>query len=111
MLGHVLSLLRQKAGTWTDQCRVKVSLMKSLCKTIIAAGIDRGTLIVQYTKSQFVALRLNIELCLAQLTNQVLSMKLGLMTVLHKVGQVGQQVLIIARQIRQRVLNLLKQGH
>jgi hypothetical protein len=84
--------------------------MKSLWNNIIAVGIDRMTLIVQYTKSQCVALKLSIERCLAQLTNQVPLMKLGLMNVLHKVGQVGQQVLIIARQIRQRVLNLLKQG-
>jgi len=38
-------------------------------------------------------------------------MKLGLMNVLHKVGQVGQQLLITVRQILQRVLNLLKRGN
>ena len=110
MLGHALSLLRQKAGTWMDQCRVKVSLMKSRWNNIIAAGIDRVILIAQYIKSQLVALKSSIKLCLARLINQVLLMKLGLMNVLHKVGQVGQQLLITVRQILQRVLNLLKRG-
>ena len=110
MLGHALSLLRQKAGTWMDQCRVKVSLMKSRWNNIIAAGIDRVILIAQYIKSQLVALKLSIKLLVAQLINQVLLMKLGLMNVLHKVGQVGQQLLITVRQIPQRVLNLLKRG-
>ena len=110
MLGHALSLLRQKAGTWMDQCRVKVSLMKSRWNNIIAAGIDRVILIAQYIKSQLVALKSNIEHLVAQLTRAVLLMKLGLMNVLHKVGQVGQQLLITVRQILQRVLNLLKRG-
>ena len=110
MLGHALSLLRHKAGTWMDRCRVKVSLMKSRWNNIIAVGIDRVTLIAQFIKSQLVALKSSIKLCLAQLINQVLLMKLGLMNVLHKVGQVGQQLLITVRQIPQRVLNILKRG-
>jgi hypothetical protein len=111
MLGTVISSLMTKVTSFLDLCLVVVSQMMTLCRTIIAVGIDRMTLIVQYIKSQCVALKLSIEPCLAQLINQVLLMKLGLMNVLHKVGQVGQQVLIIAHQIRQRVLNLLKQGH
>ena len=110
MLGTVISSLMTKVTSFLDLCLVVVSQMMTLCRTIIAVGIDRMTLIVQYIKSQCVALKLSIEPCLAQLTIQVPLMKLGLMNVLHKVGQVGQQVLIIARQIRQRVLNLLKQG-
>jgi hypothetical protein len=111
MLGTAISQIRQKVGIFQAQCSVVVSTLKKLCKTIIADGIDRGTLIVQYIKSQLVALKSNIELCLAQLTRAVLLMKLGLMNVLHKIGQVGQQLLITVRQILQRVLNLLKRGH
>jgi len=110
MLGHARLQIQKKVGIFKDQCSVKVLTLKTLCKTIIVHGIDRVILIAQYIKSQCVALKLSIELCLAQLTNQALLMKLGLMTVLHKLGQVGQQVLIIAHQIRQRVLNLLKRG-
>jgi hypothetical protein len=110
MLGTVISSLMTKVTSFLDLCLAVVSQMMTLYRTTIAVGIDRMILIAQYIKSQCVALKLSIELCLAQLTNQVPLMKLGLMNVLHKVGQVGQQVLIIARRIRQRVLNLLKQG-
>jgi hypothetical protein len=110
MLGHVLSLLRQKAGTWMDQCRVKASLMKSLCKTIIAAGIDRVTLIVQYIKSQYVALKLNIELCLAKCIIAARLTKVEITIALLNLGAHGQQLLTTVRQILQRVLNLLKRG-
>ncbi len=111
MLGIVLLQLQKKVGTWMALCRAKVSQMKSLCNNIIAVGIDRVILIVQYIKCQYVALKQNIELCLARLTKAALLVKLGLMNVLHKVGQVGQQLLITVRQILQRVLSLLKRGN
>jgi hypothetical protein len=110
MLGTVISSLIAKVTLFLDLCLAAVSQTMTLYRTIIAVGIDRMTLIVQYIKSQLVALKLNIELCLAQLTRAVLLMKLGLMNVLHKIGQVGQQLLTTARQILQRVLNLLKRG-
>ena len=111
MLGPVLSQLRQKVGTWMDQCRAKVLQLTSLCNNIIVAGIDRVILIAQYIKSQLVALKSSIKPCHAQLTNQVLLIKVGIMNVLHKVGQVGQQLLTTVRQILQRVLSLLKRGN
>jgi hypothetical protein len=110
MLGPVLSQLLKKVGTWMALCRAKVLHLTLHCNNIIAVGIDRVIHIVQYIKRQYVALKSNIELCLARLTKAVLLMKLGLMNVLHKVGQVGQQLLIIARKIHQRVLSLLKRG-
>ena len=111
MLGTVISNLTAKVTSFLDLCRVVVLTLKKLCSNIIAVGIDRMTLIAQYIKSQCVALKLSIKPCLAQLTNQVLLIKVGLMNVLHKVGQVGQQLLITVRQILQRVLNLLKRGN
>jgi len=110
MLGIVLSQLLKKVGTWMALCRAKVSQMKSLCKTIIARGLDRVILIVQYIKRQYVVLKSNIKALVVRLTNQVLLIKVGLMNVLHKVGQLGQQLQITARQILQRVLSLLKRG-
>jgi hypothetical protein len=110
MLGHVLLLLRQKAGTWMDQCRVKASLMKSLCKTIIAAGIDRGTLIVQFIKSQLVALKLNIELCLAKCIIAARLTKVEITIALLNLGAHGHQLLITVRQILQRVYQALRRG-
>jgi hypothetical protein len=111
MLGHVISQIQKKVGIFKDQCRVKASQLKLLCNNIIVDGIDRMTLIVAYIKYQFVALKLSIKPYLAQLTNQVLLIKVGLMTVLHKLGQAGQQLLTTARQILQRALNLLKREH
>ena len=111
MLGTVISSLMTKVTSFLDLCLVVVSQMMTLCRTIIAVGIDRMTLIVQYIKSQCVALKLSIEPCLAQLINQVLLMKLGLMIVQHKIGQVGQHLLTTVRQIPQRVYQVLKRGN
>ena len=111
MLGTVISSLIAKVTSFLDLCLAAVSQMMTLCKTIIAVGIDRMTLIAQYIKSQCVALKLSIKPYLVQLTNQALLIKVGLMNVLHKVGQVGQQLLTTVRQILQRVLNLLKRGN
>ena len=111
MLGHALLQIQKKVGILTAQWFAVVSQLKLLCNNIIVGGIDQVILIAQFTKSQLVALKLNIELCLAQLTRAVLLMKLGLMNVLHKIGQVGQQLLTTVRQILQRVLNLLKRGN
>ena len=110
MLGTVISNLTAKVTSFLDLCRVAVLTLKKLCSNIIAVGIDRMTLIAQYIKSQYVALKSSIKPYLVQLTNQVLLIKVGLMNVLHKVGQVGQQLLTTVRQILQRVLNLLKRG-
>ena len=111
MLGTVISSLIAKVTSFLDLCLAVVSQMMTLYRTIIAVGIDRMTLIAQYIKSQYVALKLSIKPCLAQLTNQALLIKVGLMNVLHSLGQVGQQLLTTVRQILQRVLNLLKRGN
>ena len=111
MLGIVISSLIAKVTSFLDLCLAVVSQMMTLCRTIIAVGIDRMTLIAQYIKSQFVALKLSIKPYLVQLTNQALLIKVGLMNVLHSLGQVGQQLLTTVRQILQRVLNLLKRGN
>jgi hypothetical protein len=111
MLGTVLSQIQKKVGIFKDQCSVMALHLKLLCNNIIVDGIDRMTLIVAYIKFQFVALKLNIKPYLVQFTNQVLLIKVGLMNALHNLGQAGQQLLTTARQILQRVLNLLKRGN
>jgi hypothetical protein len=111
MLGTVISNLTAKVTSFLDLCRVVVLTLKKLCSNIIAVGIDRMILIAQYIKSQYVALKSSIKPYLAQLTNQVLLIKVGLMNVLQSLGQVGQQLLTTVRQILQRVLNLLKRGN
>ena len=111
MLGIVISSLIAKVTSFLDLCLAVASQMMTLCRTIIAVGIDRMTLIVAYIKSQFVALKLSIKPYLVQFTNQGLLIKVGIMNALHNLGQVGQQLLTTARQILQRVLNLLKRGN
>jgi len=111
MLGTVISNLIVKVTSFLDLCLAMVSQMMTLYRTIIAVGIDRATLIAQYTKSQFVQLKLSIKPLVAQFINQVLLIKVGILNVLHSLGQLGQQLVTIARKIHQRVLSLLKRGN
>jgi hypothetical protein len=111
MLGTVISSLIAKVTSFLDLWLAVVSQMMTLYRTTIAVGIDRMTLIAQYIKFQYVALKSNIKPYRALFINQVLLIKVGLLNVLHKVGRVGQQLLLIARKIHQRVLNLLKRGN
>ena len=57
-----------------------------------------------------VQVKQNIKPLVVNLIIQAQLIKLGLMNVLHKVGQLGQQLLITVQQTLQRVLALLKQG-
>lgn len=111
MLGTVISQILNKVGTWKDQCIAKASEFKKLCNNIIVAGIDQMTLTAQYIKSKFAQIKLSIKPLVAQFTNQVLLIKVGILNVAHKVGQLGQQLVTIARKILQRVLSLLKRGN
>ena len=110
MLGTVISSLIAKVTSFLDLCLAVVSQMMTLYRTIIAVGTDRMTLIAQYIKFQCVALKSNIERLVAQLINQAPLMKLGLMNVLHSLGQGGQHLLTTVRQILQRVYKALKRG-
>ena len=56
-------------------------------------------------------IKLNIKLWLVQFTNQVLLIRVGLILVAHKVGQLGQQLQQTVRKIRRRVSQLLRQGN
>ena len=75
-----------------------------------------GVLLTQVTRlvplitNLFAQTKLNIEHYLAQFIIQVRLMKVELINVLHKAGDLGQQLLTIAHKTLQRVLALLKQG-
>ena len=62
----------------------------------------------QFILNLFVQIKLNIKHWLVQFTNQVLLIRVGLILVAHKVGQLGQQLVTIAHKIHQHVLVLLK---
>jgi hypothetical protein len=59
----------------------------------------------------FAQIKQSIKHWLVQFTNQVLLIKVGFIHVLHKAGDLGQQLLTIARKTLQRVSQLLKQGN
>ena len=111
MLGTAISQIRQKVGILMAQWSAVVSQLKKRCSNIIAAGIDRVILIAQYIKSQCVALKWNIELCLARLITAARLTKVEITIALLNLGAHGQQLLTTVRQIPQRVLNLLKRGN
>lgn len=111
MLGTVAFKIHKKVGILMDQWFAVVSQLKKRCNNIIVAGIDRTILIVQYIKSQFVQLKLNIELLVAQFIIAVRLTKVGLMIVILNLGVRGHQALTIVRQILQRVYQALKRGH
>lgn len=111
MLGIVISSLIAKVTSFLDLCLAVVSQMMTLYRTIIAVGTDRMTLIAQYIKSQCVALKWNIELCLARLIIAARLTKVEITIALLNLGAHGQQLLTTVRQILQRVLNLLKRGN
>ena len=111
MLGLAISKIQKMGGIFRDLWCAMVLTLKKLCNNIIAAGIDRVTLIAQYIKSQCVALKWNIELCLARLIIAARLTKVEITIALLNLGAHGHQLVTTVRQIPQRVLNLLKRGN
>ena len=110
MLGLAISKIQKMGGIFKGLWCAMVLTPKKLCNNIIVAGIDRVILIAQYIKSQCVALKWNIELCLARLIIAARLTKVEITIALLNLGAHGQQLLTTVRQIPQRVLNLLKRG-
>jgi hypothetical protein len=110
-----MQLVTRVLGRLMDQCLTVYTLIKGLLLLLV------NKLRVSITQvSQSVAnlqllnhhakVKQSINHLAANLIIQVLLIKVGLMNVLHSLGQGGQQLLTTARQILQRVLNLLKRG-
>jgi hypothetical protein len=111
-----MQLVTQVLGRLMDQCLTVYTLIKGLLFTLVSKLRVSITLVSQSVANlqllnHLAKIKQNIKPCLAQLTNQVLLIKVGLMNVLHSLGQVGRQLLTTVRQILQRVLNLLKRGN
>lgn len=111
MLGTVVSQILNKVGTWKDQCIAKALEFKKLCKTIIVAGIDQMTLIVEFIKSKFVVLKWSIEHYLARFIIAARLTKVEITIALLNLGAHGQQLVTTVRQILRRVYQALKRGH
>jgi hypothetical protein len=111
-----MQLVTQVLGRLMDQCLTVYTLIKGLLFTLVSKLRVSITQVYQSVANlqllnHLAKIKQSIKPCLAQLTNQVLLIKVGLMNVLHSLGQVGQQLLTTVRQILQRVLNLLKRGN
>ena len=111
MLGTVLTQVIAKVTSFLDLCLAWTSVLMTPCRTIIAVGIDRVILIAQYTKSQCVALKWNIEHYLARCIIAARLTKVEITIALLNLGAHGQQLVTTVRQILRRVYQALKRGH
>jgi len=82
------------------RCKLVKPLLVSFIHIFQNVGIQLHNLFVQ--------LKLNIKLWLVQFTVRVQLIRAELINVLHKAGDLGQQLLTTVRQIQQHVLALLK---
>ena len=109
----MLTVMRRSGQLMVQYIQALVLRMVQLCKLVKLWPVNfihTFQNAVTLFHNLFAQIKLSIELCLAQFTNQVPLMKLGLINVLHKVGDLGQQLVTTARKILQRVLALLKRG-
>ena len=110
-----MQLVTQVLGRLMDQCLTVYTLIKGLL--LLLASKLRVSITQVYQSvanlqllNHLAKVKQSINHLVANLIIQVLLIKVGLMNVLHRLGQAGQQLLIIVRQTLQRVLNLLKRG-
>ena len=102
--------------TFRNKVQATLQTLSAMVSTIKARYLKPGVLTTQATlyaaiiTNLFVQTKQNIKRLVALCISQVPSIKVGLIHVLHKVGQLGQQLLTIAHQSLQRVLVLLKRG-
>jgi hypothetical protein len=90
MLGTVILVLLHKVGIKITQWYVMVLMLLKLCNNIIVDGIDQMILIVQYISNLLVQRVLKLEQVLAHYLIIVVELiKVGIIHVLHKVGQSG----------------------
>jgi hypothetical protein len=109
MLG-IVTTFRNKVQAMLQTLPVMVLTIKAHC---LKLGALRTPMIpyVDFITNQFAKIKQSISHLVAYLISQVLLIKVGLMLVLHKVGQLGQQLLITVRQILQRAYKALKRGN
>jgi hypothetical protein len=111
-----MQLVTQVLGRLMDQCLTVYTLIKGLLSLLVSKLRVSITQVSQsvanlHLLNHLAKVKQSINHLVANLIIQVLLIKVGLMNVLHRLGQAGQQLLIIVRQTLQRVLNLLKRGN
>ena len=108
-----MHIVTQVLGRLMARFTTVYTLMGTLLLQLVNSLRVRFTRIYQSVatiSNPLAKIKQSISHLVANLIIQVQLIKLGLINVATKVGQLGQQLLIIARQILQRVLNLLKRG-
>ena len=108
-----MQLVTQVLGRLMARCLTVCTLMGALLLKLVNSLRVRFTHIYQSVatiSNQLAKVKQSISHLVANLIIQVQLIKLGLINVATKVGQLGQQLLTTVRQILQRVLNLLKRG-
>ena len=87
---------------------LRIVQLCKLAKPLLVSFIHTFQNVVILCRNLFAQLKLSIKHWLVQFTNQVLLIRVGLTIVLHRLGELGQQLVTIVRKIHQRVLNLVK---
>ena len=110
-----MHLATQVLGRLMAQCLTVYTLIKGLLSLLVSKLLVSITQVYQSVVNlqllnPLAKIKQSINHLVANLIIQVPLMKLGLMNVLHSLGQVGQQLLITVRQIPQRVYKALKRG-
>jgi hypothetical protein len=109
-----LRIVTQISGRVMDLYSQALALIKALvCKLVnnLRVRYIQVSQSVECFYSQLVLTLLNIKAQLVlNLTLVELSIQAGLITVLHKVGQLGQLLVITVRKIRRLVIQAFRQG-
>jgi hypothetical protein len=109
-----MQIVMQVLGQIMDRFIIAYMLIKELLLRLVNKLLVSITQVYQSVPSirnLLAQIKLSINLLVANLITQGQLIKVGLTHVLHKAGDLGQQLLLIARKIRQRVLNLLRRGN
>ena len=108
---HMRTVMQRSGQLMVQYIQVLVSRIVQLCKLakpLLVSFIHTFQNVVTLYRNLLAQLKLSIKHWLVQFTNQVLLIRVGLMIVLHRLGDLGQQLLTLAHKILQRVLALLK---
>jgi hypothetical protein len=103
--------------TFRNKVQAMLQTLPAMASTIKVRYLKLGALRIQmilyvdFITNLFAKIKQSISHLVAYLISQVPSIKVEVMLVLHKVGQLGQQLLTTAHQILQRVYKALKRGH
>jgi hypothetical protein len=108
----MLTVMRRNGQRMVQYFQASVLQMVQLCKHVnnwlvksIHTYLNALCIYILLAKT-----KLNTKRLVANLIIQVQLIKVGLINVLHKAGDLGQQLLTIAHRIRQHVKQVFQQG-